>query len=130
MVFSCKENCGACCGIVPVPKEVYEKYKDKLPLHESVKTEKGVIAFRKDGTCAFLTDAKKCLIYDERSEVCRLYGNSTQAWTNPGLMCPFFHPDGSIRNRGERRRIFRDIKGFFKKVEKLVSKGDNGPIHL
>lgn len=28
--FKCKENCGECCGIVPIPTNVWNKNKDNI----------------------------------------------------------------------------------------------------
>jgi Fe-S-cluster containining protein len=121
MTFKCRENCGLCCGPVLIPKTVYEKYKDTLPLHKSVEAfEDDVIIVTENASCVFLSEDKKCKIYDERPEVCKIYGNSETAWKIPSLMCPFFRPDGSPRNRAERRQVDRYIKNTFEQMQRRL----------
>jgi Fe-S-cluster containining protein len=100
MTFECKEKCGSCCGIVPIPIELSLKYASiietkKELIKEGVVTgdKKEIYFLTKDGRCVFLDKKKKCLIYDERPMVCRIYGVDLR------LPCPYFHIDGTRRNK-------------------------------
>lgn len=109
-MFNC-DNCidkckGACCGVVPMPKDTYEKNKSLID-HKCK-----VIEFDKDMVvvfdeisfrCGFLSDANKCKIYDERPEVCKKFGNEE----SPLLCCPYQDKCGRIRSRQEKRYIER-----------------------
>jgi len=74
----CK-GCGECCGPVPINKEIFEKNKDKIEDFDSlqilVNDEDYWIACRSDLTCSFYNKKKGCLIYEDRPNVCKLYGN-------------------------------------------------------
>lgn len=96
--FECKKNCGKCCGIVPFTKAE----KDALPLELQEKyawevLKSSFIPLQKDGLsgetiskaiekfdCVFLTEDKKCSIYDKRPLICKAFGKvKTQR-----LICP------------------------------------------
>lgn len=96
MTFKCKERCGSCCGIIPIPEELANKttnliQKDKIK--ETIKIGNDVYFITKDMFCIYLDKKKRCMIYDERPMVCRLYG------TDPRLPCPHFRLDGTKRDK-------------------------------
>ena len=106
MTFECLKNCGLCCGPVPIKKEIYEKNKGKARPHAMTDLGSHILALQgSTAKCAFLTEENRCSIYDERPDVCRLFGCSEEAKVNCSLACPFLRPDGTIRKRQERRKV-------------------------
>lgn len=122
-MFRCLENCGKCCGPVPIPEEVFNRNMQKIdpakyggvevPVDDFLHINGDVFAVGKDGTCAFLSEEKKCLIYGERPEVCRLYGLSN----DPRLMCMFLKPNGKPRSEASQKQIDRLLKNAIRKIE-------------
>lgn len=106
MTFECRKNCGLCCGPVPIKTEIYEKHKDKAADHHLTDIGGHVIALKHHNgaptaECAFLGEDKKCLIYEDRPALCRIFG------CTDALPCPFLEKDGSPRNRRSRRKVER-----------------------
>jgi len=109
MEFVCKQNCGECCGIVPIPTNVWNKSKDKI--NKAIKqvhvSESFVFPITEDLKCCFLGEDEKCLIYDERPEVCRKYGQCDE------LPCPYIKKNGHLWTEGKakqiRKRIDREV---------------------
>lgn len=79
-------GCGDCCGVVPFPAGFIKEHTAQIQISEFNIEDtlfKGVeIPVTEDLMCIFLTPEKRCSIYYERPEVCRLYG------TIPRLKCP------------------------------------------
>ena len=93
-IFDCniKQCRSRCCGIVPIPIELYLKYKHKI------KSFYIKINFLRDTVliiqwflyCAFLDKKNyQCLIYNERPDICRLYGNGKHKY----LTCKYLNKD-------------------------------------
>lgn len=96
--FQCKENCGKCCGIVPfsksekdaLPLELQEKYAWKLfgssfiPLPKDGLSGETISKAVEEFDCVFLTEDKKCSIYDKRPLICKAFGKVKCE----GLTCP------------------------------------------
>lgn len=103
MPIHCPEGCGRCCGVVPIPLDVYVKNQDKLRgIGEIFITEEGVWNVLDDLMCPFLDEeTKRCRIYEDRPEVCRIYG------TSPELPCAYYDSSGRKRSRQSRRRMER-----------------------
>jgi uncharacterized phage protein (TIGR01671 family) len=98
------EGCAECCGIVPLEPSLWEKHKDKAILvDEVIPFLRGlVIPFTKDIFCAFLDrNTKRCLIYEDRPEVCRFQG------TVPRLPCPKLNPVQSMIVEKKIGRLFK-----------------------
>lgn len=78
-------NCGECCGPIPMPRVLYLANREHIQhLPDQViagGNEDMVVPIRDDLHCVFLTDDKKCAIYEQRPYICRLYG------TIPELAC-------------------------------------------
>lgn len=68
MEFQCKEKCGICCGLVPIPKATFEANKDKLQrkIIGMEETETEVYPMTESIFCCFLTEDKQCSIYESR----------------------------------------------------------------
>lgn len=80
--FNC-QNCGLCCGPVPVTQEEFKKIKKfikKVPDSEVVRLKK---QNRDSLTCIFRDIEKdKCSIYSSRPDICRMFG------LYEGMECP------------------------------------------
>ena len=119
--FKCKENCGECCGIVPIPKEIWEKNKHKKQreIEEIKEIREEVYVICEDLKCVFLRkENKKCEIYPDRPQVCRNYGIGKM----DALSCPYIKPNGKPRSLAMQRRIQRqinhDVDAKLKRIEK------------
>ena len=112
MKFKCLDNCGKCCGNVPIKKKIYEENLLKVltKVHKLYELEHDeVLPITTDGKCLFLCKNKKCLIYKNRPEVCRLYGKIRE------LPCPYI-------NRFGMKRSVIDISIMEKKINEDVDK--------
>ncbi len=122
-VFDCKKihpKCKArCCGIVPIPKELYEQHKDKMnriPLR-IIEHENNVIPITSDAYCPFLNDDLSCNIYEDRPEICRKFGDET----HPMLCCPYLNKDGKERCRQSRRQIEINVSKNLSKLKLSIN---------
>lgn len=113
----CINKCkAACCGIVPIPVSIYEKHKHKANrevLKENV-FDDIIIPKTKDCVCPFLSDDFSCLIYEERPDICKKFGDESHLL----MTCSFQSNDGQIRSRPEKREIQRKVKKYFKQHQK------------
>jgi len=116
--FDCKKmhpKCQAmCCGIVPIPKEIWERNQDKL-VRECTNVIDATIAMipvTESHYCPFLNEDLSCNIYEDRPEVCKKFGDES----HPMLRCAFLDKNGKERSRQAQRHEIRKIE---KKVNKL-----------
>lgn len=113
----CKNDC---CGFVPIKKAIIKEYKHKIQVKYEVAegmTEDYLLT--KDMFCAFLDrKEKKCLIYEQRPMVCRLYGVSK----DKRLSCPHFKPNGNPWSPAMKKRVDRMIK---KMTGELIKKAND-----
>lgn len=111
----------ACCGVVPIPEETWKNYGYKAQRNFSKLipfADGQMIPVTKDNICPFLSKDLKCAIYDQRPEVCQLYGNATELL----LTCALQNPDGSARSFFQRQRI---LKKQNQRVNELKNKRKN-----
>lgn len=120
-MFKCKDGCSACCGVVPIDKKTFHRNTGKLQtrVKELLKIDYAgieyIIPVTKSGLCIFLNrDTKKCEIYDDRPEICKLYG------INPMLPCPYLNPDGSPRTNMKEYEKVTDEQ--YQEVRKIAEK--------
>jgi len=107
MTFECLDGCGKCCWPVPIPRETWDRHQDKIQ-REVLETmplllDAYLLPITADLLCPFLSEEKRCMIHDDRPEVCRDYGKR-------GNTCQYVKPDGTPRtDRGVKqiRRIHR-----------------------
>ncbi len=101
--FVCREKCGDCCGLVPIPRLIAERNESKAQVKvlRVLDLEDGhLVPETEDGFCVFLhRETRQCMIYDERPQICRDFG------LVPHMPCPYIWPDGHARNSKERRRV-------------------------
>ena len=119
--FDCKKmhpKCKAhCCGIVPIPKDVYSRNFHKIvrPPHDFVDAGESIIPLTSDAYCPFLTEGLDCNIYDDRPDVCRKFGNES----HPMLFCPHLDKNGKERSRQNRRQVERQTEKYMSKLQVL-----------
>ncbi len=75
--MDCQPNCGKCCGLIPLPKETFEKNQHKTQT-KIIKLNQlhlnKVLAVTDDLLCIFLNrENKKCEIYENRPKICQDY---------------------------------------------------------
>jgi Fe-S-cluster containining protein len=105
--WKCRIGCGECCGCFSLPKALVEKYADRFQFAfaevvDFPPDEK--FCFTDDLKCVFLDrETKRCVVYDERPQVCRDYGHV------PRLPCPYIKPNGLARRPAKVRRAQRQI---------------------
>jgi Fe-S-cluster containining protein len=117
-MFKCQENCSAaCCGNgTPLEKEVWERNKHKAVIQpiEVIELKGDVFPFAETGeSCIFLDrETKKCVIYDDRPEICRLFGTGIDRQGKPNILleCPYFKPNGNSRSEAKRKQLDRKVK--------------------
>jgi len=101
--FPCREGCGECCDPVLMKEEELERLKEKAvrdfvilrfdtPWGDMVLPVSLDANF--DKLCVFLTDEKRCSIYEDRPRICRDFGVRK-------AMCPYIRPDGTLRSEEE-----------------------------
>jgi Fe-S-cluster containining protein len=102
-----------CCGIIPFPLKFLEEHREKFQENGELKEngEQAVI-LTKDFLCVFFNRiAHNCAIYDERPDVCRVYG------TIDRLKCPYYKRSGNLRSSASQRQTIRQIN---KEVDKFI----------
>jgi Fe-S-cluster containining protein len=119
------ENCGACCGIIPISKELAKRTEHlaQVKPEKIIEGDDGLYVLTKDLLCVYLNrKTKKCAIYDERPQVCRTYG------IIPALPCPYFRADGTKRDKIESTvmqiKIDQQIDNVLERIEKNKYRGD------
>ena len=75
--MDCLPNCGKCCGLIPLPKETFEKHQDKIQT-KIIKLNQlhlnKVLAVTEDLHCIFLNRiSKKCEIHVDKPKICQDY---------------------------------------------------------
>lgn len=119
--FDCKKmhsKCKAqCCGVVPIPKEIYNNNKDKIvrPPHDFVDAGEDVIPLTSDAYCPFLNQDLTCNIYEARPDVCRKFGDES----HPMLFCSYLDKNGNERCRQNRRAVERQTEKYISKLKVL-----------
>lgn len=126
---------GECCGVITMPLRLIWGFQKRWQRQVTevrryqLGGKKLAVALTVDSYCVFLSPVtKRCVIYDQRPKVCRMYGLIEE------LPCPFFHPDGRPRTEQEQKlrlvRMVRQTDKWLKqwgiespKVEKAESQG-------
>jgi hypothetical protein len=120
MTWTCKEDCGNCCGPIPLAEElvirnlkkIQRKIIKQVPISKTESIYETV-----DCVCIFLTPNKQCAIYEDRPNICMIYG------TDPKLPCPYIKPNGNPRSPAKtkhmQRQIDRDVTDKLKHMQKF-----------
>jgi Fe-S-cluster containining protein len=106
MTFECLPDCGKCCGVVPMDPGLLEKFRERQ--HRAIREVKvlssgEVLARTWDGFCTFLSEDKRCLVYEERPYLCRVYGTHRSR----KLQCPFIKPSGNPRTEAATKQFLK-----------------------
>ena len=117
MKFKCKENCGECCGIIPIPKELAKRTEHlaQVKPKKVIENKGNLYIITEDIKCIYLNrETKKCMIYKDRPRICRLYG------LIPVCPCPYFKINGERRGLTERKIIKAKIDATVDRIIQLV----------
>lgn len=120
MTFQCKENCGECCGIIPIPKKLAKK-TEHLAQVKPTKIIQGqdenIYVLTEDMKCVYLNrKTKDCMIYKDRPRICKIYGLTS------ACPCPYFKENGEKRLLWERQLIQNQINKTVDRALELVQK--------
>lgn len=113
MSFNCLPNCGECCGVVPIPFETWEKHKHKVKRvidDYNLLTTNEVLPVTTDNKCPFI-DNYMCMIYEDRPEVCRLFGTDK-------MPCPYLKPNGNARSAASKKQVMRKIQRSYEDAKR------------
>jgi Fe-S-cluster containining protein len=115
----CKADC---CGPVFFTKEWVEKHRAEFqrPVEEIKEADGVVIVATKDGRCVFLDPGYRCKVYEDRPEVCRLYGYT------PDLKCAYCKPNGNLYSEAKRKQIQRKIDHRIEESLRTMQRRYNG----
>lgn len=105
--FICKPDCAECCGILIFDVSFWEKFKHlkQAEIKEITQDSKKCFILTHDWICIFLNrESKRCMVYDNRPLVCRLYGKIEN------LECLYIKPNGNERSIADQKRTQRKIK--------------------
>lgn len=123
----CFHKCKAqCCTWVPIPIKFLEKHKDKIqrkiltfyPANKSKTTvypiveisgykDNKPIILRPKQRCIFLDNNNRCAIYENRLEICKLYGTTSEP--DNSLTCGF-HIGKDFSFPEENHPDYKEIK--------------------
>ena len=123
MEWKCIDRCKAeCCGIVPIPKDLAKKHEEKAQVKAMEIMPFGnndIVSLTEDAFCIFLDrDTKKCVIYEERPDVCRRYGLAED------LPCAYVDLRGKKRTPAKQRRMLRHINREVGKTIEILQKNE------
>src|ERR1700761_4646488 len=100
----CKSSC---CGPVPIPTSTYLKNKHLI--------QKTVVEVQDLGdhtlpitdtlSCCFLTGDLSCMIYNDRPDVCKKFGDETDLL----MTCVYQTKDGNERNSMHKKRLLKEM---------------------
>ena len=112
-MFQCKEDCGKCCTVIPIPADVFYAATDLMQrpitkvipfdLNTNRQSKTQVFPMTEDGTCTFLKTDKHCAIYKIRPTICRITG------TEKRFPCPFIDENGVARNEGDIKKLEEEM---------------------
>ncbi len=105
--WKCLKDCkGKCCGVVPIPEEIFLKHAEKIQrdVVEVMPFRTGNLYITEDLTCTFLNDEGRCEIYEDRPNICVNYG------LHEVIPCPYIKSNGKVRSEASKKQIFRKMK--------------------
>ena len=127
-MFDCNKTikkCKAvCCYYVPLPKELWEKYKQKAQAEVKVfKWDEGyVLPLTKNMRCPFVGKDYKCVIYPHRPWLCQYFGKIN----TKGLKCFWLKANGNKRGKDKKRKLeqenYENLMRIKKRIEDEFSK--------
>jgi len=111
----CPER-GCCCGVFSMDLKFIEKHREKFQVKptKEIKSDNLVAVLCSDFLCVFLNrKSRLCAIYDDRPEVCKLYGKSKKF---KELLCPYFKPNGKPWSEAKIKQIEKYLDLCTKRV--------------
>ena len=106
-VKTCKAEC---CGPVPVPVGYLDIFKDRID-SRSIVVDTGSpftrVVMRTDGVCGFLDKDFHCSIYENRPEICRMFGSGKTEY--PLLKCVYL---GQISREDSEKTVDEKMKSI------------------
>jgi Fe-S-cluster containining protein len=107
--------------IVTKPEKVLEF--NEIDPFDGIKKD-FVLPITESANCCFLQSDYKCAIYNDRPQVCRIYGDESI----PNLSCHWQDKNGNKRSRQSKRALERKSKkhldSYLKKGKSII-KGEN-----
>jgi Fe-S-cluster containining protein len=93
----------ACCGPVPIDKKVYAEnhYLLQRSVEKTFDLGTTIVPVTSDMVCPFLASDHSCMIYNDRPDVCKKYGDESDIL----MTCAYQTADGKARSRKETRKI-------------------------
>lgn len=104
------EGCAECCGIIPFEPKLFSKYVHIAARPFEIKPGKltdMIYAITDDGWCVFLDQNRRCRIYKNRPDICKLYG------TIPELTCSYL--------RGEKPNRLSEYMTAKSEIERYLT---------
>ncbi len=104
----------ACCGYVPIDLNVWEhnQHNIQTPPKEILSVgPETILPITPSGNCPFLAKDLSCAIYNDRPEVCQLFGNESHI----NLTCSYQKANGEPRSFHERKRLNKKQNSIIKK---------------
>ena len=117
----------SCCGCFPMPKEIFERNKDKIVTHPIETKEMNgpdlaedlslevlgkdiatILPITPNLKCVFLKEDYSCNIYEDRPRLCRKFGDET----HPCMTCVYQDKNGRCRSRQETRYLNRKMDKY------------------
>ena len=117
----CPKKCKAdCCGYVPLLAKFWEKYKHKAQVKVKVlKWKSGhVIPLTENMACCFLDKNYRCVVYEDRPWLCKLFGTKNIQ----GIKCPYLKPSGQKRGKKERIKLVGENNENMARIAKRINK--------
>jgi Fe-S-cluster containining protein len=125
MPFECKKyhcKCEAkCCGIVPIPASIWQKNqhniqrlvisKQRVMAGQNNQVARlSILPITEDFYCPFLKQDLSCAIYNDRSEICRKFGDESHLM----LCCPVQKADGTPRTAEEASQMDEQVDAYLR----------------
>jgi Fe-S-cluster containining protein len=110
---------GDCCGLFPMNKELVNRNKHKFQVNpiKIIEDRDRMGILTEDLFSVFLNrETKTCTIYEERPEVCKLYGVSK----DKRLQCPYFKSSGAKRSEASMKKVSRYCDCMTKQIMKFA----------
>jgi Fe-S-cluster containining protein len=120
MSFNCLVNCGKCCVVVPMNKEIFEKHAGDVQEqpYKVLELSMGiVIPMTKTMRCCFLTKEKTCAIYPDRPIICQDFGIRNK---HP---CPYLTPEGNMRTKAKTKKLEEQTRKRIDLIKEELERG-------
>ena len=107
----------ACCGPVPIDKKVYaeNQYLLQRPVEKTFDMGTSIVPVTAEMVCPFLASDHSCMIYKDRPDVCKKYGDESDLL----MTCAYQTADGKGRTRKETRKLLEKQENHMKNSKNL-----------